>query len=44
MDLVDETNINFNINDENMIHTESEIGEQKLLDADNAQQKVESDS
>lgn len=44
MDLVYEADINFNINDENMIQKEGEIEEQELLDADNSQQSVENDS
>ena len=44
MDLVDEADINFNINDENMIQKEGKIGEQELLDVDNAQQNVENNS
>lgn len=44
MDLDDEADINFNISDENMIQKEGEIGEQGLLDVDNAQKNVENDS
>ena len=44
MDLVDEADINFNINDENMIQKEGKIGDKELLDVDNAQQNVENNS